>query len=902
MRIQPTREGLWLTLRPGSSNLYPWHSMLLPVLTPVLVAFFLLILVARRSELPEVFAGWEDDPGAALSQGGEVVIDHLRVGLENLLATELASETSRLPTLRLQLDKNAMGDMQRALRTGNPQLGHQDGGNKPYFPGNYLDETGQLQDCNVSLRGLSPWHHHPEKPSLRVRIKRNDITRGRRFVELQRPEDVLALRNWIPVKLARGMGLVTELIDHVRVFVNDRYMGVYLRTVRAGEPMALENGRMPGTFFKGDAVGTKLGKDLWTDIDAWDTFATEEEEVEIVDPRARAAMLDFLAVLRRRPSIDTLGQLASSLDLEAYAKWSALMIVTGSLHTDNHHNHMYFWCSNQGLFEPVPWDTNSFGTHAAPIAPVNVVLNPVMDMAIRDPRWVHRRNQIIRDLIEGSASREALHRLIDTEVDRMLADLKADGNLSSLELVRGKWGLAPASVLEIDDYRASFKKWVDERLQFVTTFFADARVTVEPDPGRPGWSRVSVFGNVAIRAERRDGATLTGLDGRDARVLLPGLAAELEPAMHKVAVPYPKPAPLVYSVEASPQELLFFNAITEQPVAAGNGAPQATTARSIHPWDFPTEPTDQVILGPGDITLNEDLHIGAQQQLTIRAGTTIRLAAGVGIYSRGLTRVEGRADAKVVLEPATRQPWGAFAVAGPGTAGSSFRHMQVRGGSEASDGHALYKGMFSVYNCPDVTIAHCWFGANASGDDAVNLAESHINVENCQFQGAPSDALDTDMCTGRIAFCDFEGSGNDGLDMMTCQLLVENCTFTSCGDKGISIGERSQVVVRSSDIVRCQIGIEAKDDSMVLIQNSSLWDNVIAFHAYQKKWIYNRGGRGLLLDCEIRGSTQAHASLESRARLDLVRTPIRVPDDPGNRIRRYEDIPERWLDLWETWR
>ena len=89
---------------------------------------------------------------------------------------------------------------------------------------------------------------------------------------------------------------------------------------------------------------------------------------------------------------------------------------------------------------------------------------------------------------------------------------------------------------------------------------------------------------------------------------------------------------------------------------------------------------------------------------------------------------------------------------------------------------------------------------------------------------------------------------------------------------------------------------------MVLIQNSSLWDNVIAFHAYQKKWIYNRGGRGLLLDCEIRGSTQAHASLESRARLDLVRTPIRVPDDPGNRIRRYEDIPERWLDLWETWR
>jgi hypothetical protein len=56
------------------------------------------------------------------------------------------------------------------------------------------------------------------------------------------------------------------------------------------------------------------------------------------------------------------------------------------------------------------------------------------------------------------------------------------------------------------------------------------------------------------------------------------------------------------------------------------------------------------------------------------------------------------------------------------------------------------------------------------------------------------------------------------------------------------------------------------------------------------------------MDCTVEDSRDAHADVEKRSRLDLVRTPIRVPSDPGNRIRRYEELPASWLDLWETWR
>ena len=75
--------------------------------------------------------------------------------------------------------------------------------------------------------------------------------------------------------------------------------------------------------------------------------------------------------------------------------FGALMIVTGSVHTGGWHNHLYFLCSNQGRIEAIPWDCNAYGIFADSDVPPDVVKHPVMDMITRDPRWVHRRNQVI---------------------------------------------------------------------------------------------------------------------------------------------------------------------------------------------------------------------------------------------------------------------------------------------------------------------------------------------------------------------------------------------------------------------------------------------------------------------------------------------------------------------------
>ena len=66
------------------------------------------------------------------------------------------------------------------------------------------------------------------------------------------PEDPWDLGNWLPDELARGMGLMTGLKSHVVLYLNKKSKGVYVRSLRPAERLALENGRLPGNWIKGD--------------------------------------------------------------------------------------------------------------------------------------------------------------------------------------------------------------------------------------------------------------------------------------------------------------------------------------------------------------------------------------------------------------------------------------------------------------------------------------------------------------------------------------------------------------------------------------------------------------------------------------------------------------------------
>ncbi|MGI9516455.1 MAG: CotH kinase family protein [Pirellulaceae bacterium] len=813
--------------------------------------------------------------------------------VENTFAVRRPSPVSQLTTIRLTVPNNTLADMQRSLRNGDPELNHDPGGHKPYFKVLVQLEDEPVQPAKICLRGSMHWHHRPEKPSFRIKLKKEHPRAGDRYIELTTLEDSLGVINWLPMQLAPTVGLMHDDSRHVRVFINNKYFGVYVTTSRAGEVYALSNQRMPGTFFKGD-----FAERLWDDVAAWKQFGEKHPD----DARVFA---DWLDLLQRSPDVEVLQELEKIFDTEVFARWAALMTVVGSIHTDERHNHTYFFCSNQGKLHAMPWDCNGYGLHTEPDSPVDVQIQPVLRLLSLDPRWVHRRNHWIHQLITEEASLRSVQQKLDDLMDAAGPDLRADRNLGNLRKYEGTgWTWRPVSVARLDSERRRTEHWVRQRNEFLSYHVGTARVAVRPHATRDGWSQVAVFGHAAVNA------TVTKHDGSTSEhILYPGLSSlQIVHESHQQQAPiqmsYLFPAVLTYDLSGSPQSIHFANALTGEPVTAevwGSAIDQIAhgQTRSIHPEEFDPLPDGPLELGPGRIELREDLIVSANQTLVIHPGTQLDLAPGVGIYCRGQTIARGTESMPIVIRGLdVTRPWAAIGICGAATAGSRFEFVTVSGGSTGRLDQLRFKGMFNVYDCPDVALRHCHFGINHDGDDAVNLAESVIRVEDCHWMDARADGLDVDMCHGEIRHCTWTNSGNDGLDLMASKVHVSQCTMTGSGDKGISVGENSRLLAEEIRIRDCHTGIEIKDDSVAEMTSCSIESCETAVRAYQKKWFYAEGGRAALIDCQLTDNKK-QVDVQKRSRLWLVRTPVSGTSQ-HKRVRSRDDMPRNWISPFQT--
>ena len=567
------------------------------------------------------------------------------------------------------------------------------------------------------------------------------------------------------------------------------------------------------------------------------------------------------------------------------------MSVTGSVHDDMYHNHTYFLCSNQGKIEVVPWDCNSFGMHAQPERPVDEVRHPIGRMVLADPRWVHRRNQHIYELLNSHTRPDNLHRLIDETLQRMRPDLEADPHLSLLRYGTVGWKLIPCAVTDIPAQQAEIKDWARRRHEFLTKYVSHTDVRVRSNPDRPGWTLVEVAGSVAVRLlTKREGAFSRDSAKHVADILYPGLAE----TDNRFLVPQP----LLYQVEGAPSDLHFVNAITGEPVAVTDSdGSQRESSFSLHPPRSTTAQLPPIVLGPGTVILENNLITLPGQSLTIRAGTKLMLRSGVGIYARGQTFVEGTQDEWVEIEPADAEPWASFGISGAATKGSRIEYLRMSRGSVGTNGSVRFKGMLSIYDCPHVALRHCEFGNNLVGDDAVNLAESGVVVEDCIWEAARADALDLDMCIGVVRRCQLYGSGNDGLDLMNCTVLIEDCQIEGSGDKGISVGEQSSVVGLRCAIRHCAIGVEIKDASRFLLRDSSIDAAGVAVNSYRKKWLYAGDASAALVDCIVRDSQLTDLQIEKQCQISLVRSSVVINESArSTRITSQSRLDSAWRD------
>lgn len=797
------------------------------------------------------------------------------------LTTEPVARSSELPDIRLRLGKGTLD----ALLSDRPASTR-----ARYYKAELKYPDGKWRRVNYRLRGSSSWHHQVTKPSIRLKLRRENPIGLLRHINLINPEDRPMLANILADDIAREMGVLSHVSRFVRLFINDRYYGVYQMQTRGDEEMLRHQGRVPGPLY--------LGENLERN---WKTKDFEHKgEIKFHESLPIVPLTKMLAALRQEASPEKFDALWSILDFDKYARYSAVTALVDTWHIDAFHNQGFYFDPSRGLIEPMLLDANGHGMTTYPgtwrrftqpwkphsTGALNGLNHPLTDVAMRDPRFRHARNQQLWEALEGVASTESQHKMMQAYFRKIDRDVYADQHKGSIYRSFVGYTRFLYTNANYDTAKRQMFDWVAQRNEFLRTELSktSVRVLIKPrEAGNKVDVEVLVDGNSAASLDTRDfaGTVLAdaNLDGTAERpvekalLLHPGLYAD--PDYFYEHVTYGRPDPkrtffggvqryrLTFTRQPDLKQKLakaFNNGVTGKTLQPTwiEDTPPETERRlsenvSIHPWRlWKPEPPGEIVLGPGRVVIQQNLVVGKQQTLRILPGTEILLAPGTSLISRGRLTMEGTASLPISvrrLDPDI--PWGALLIMGPSAADSRISHARIAGGSKAMDGLLSLLGMVNVHWVPSVSIRDTTIASNKVSDDTLHIIHSKFSLKNLTMDDCAFDCIDLDYAEGDIRGLNIGSAGNDGVDFMESEVALTDIRVGQAGDKGLSVGEGSKISAANGSVGSAEIGIAVKDSSHLDLTGWKIHDSKIAIDVYKKNWRYGRPGTATIKRTEL---------------------------------------------------
>jgi parallel beta-helix repeat protein len=255
--------------------------------------------------------------------------------------------------------------------------------------------------------------------------------------------------------------------------------------------------------------------------------------------------------------------------------------------------------------------------------------------------------------------------------------------------------------------------------------------------------------------------------------------------------------------------------------------------------------------------IKTETQIEKNVQLKVEEGVEIRFHKGVNLFVFGSISVTGTKEKPVKLLPDFGQDyWGYIYIISPDKS-CSFKHTKFIEGHLYSknldlkientdfliekkdlkiDGrrHAviwLYTGTFSLVNSKIIS--------NGTGE-GLNINKAHALVENCLFDNAPDAIEYIDVYEGVIKNNQVLNSPDDAIDMNGCKNIIIEKNFLSDNlDKGISVGHEGNgpcgnIIIKDNVIINSKTGIAVKDSSQAIIINNTLYKNDTGIRCYHK--------------------------------------------------------------------
>ncbi len=756
-----------------------------------------------------------------------------------------------------------------------------------------LGSGGQKWRAEVRYRGDNVYHWGYAKKSFRVKTKRGQLFEGMRAFNLIVPRTKELLNNYAAYRLAHRLGLIAPRVELVELRVNGAIRGVHVLTEQLDESTLRSQSYMPGDLYSGDAVALRAYVGIANDLFRYPALWEKQAANNHYELTSRAPLEALLAVVNAAPSEARHARLRELVDLDAFAAFSALEILSATIHVDTEHNWRLFYDANRGRFVPVVWDLFGWDASNAPDPGqgprLDVLSSPMHAVLHADAGFLAARQRILARFF-ASGEHATFLQAISADMAAVQPAVERDP-----ELTMQVRSVRPAAVVtamqemrqqiarlwqDIEDAytrpREPVTYWRTERgIAFllrdrvpITRVRLSLNQAARPGAAAVAWRRFGEQHQTDISASTSGHGTEVTIDvALSARHVLQIDSmrtfevkvnrAVLRPAAYELLIEGVDPATVIdvrcergggafeSAVPGTPRELVDLGDVW-RPVE-----PRAVRLPRV--WRGRVE-----LAG---VTVIDD-------PLVIEPGTVVRLAPAASLVLRQRVLARGTAAAPIRFEPTDDKPWGVIALQGQDASGSQFVHCELRDGSGYKTPLFEYSAMLSIHDVRDVLLSHCHLRDSRIVDDMLHTVYADLRVTDCSFTGALADAVDLDISHATFERCTFEKSGNDGLDLMTASALVVDCIFRGCGDKGISVGEDSRLLAVRPKMVQCNFGVQSKDDSTAALIHAELFENKVAIDAYKKNWRYGHGGRVFAYNSSLlRNGKTATADKDSRVLL-----------------------------------
>ncbi len=901
----------------------------------------------------------------AVRQKAPIDLETLQIALYDQLEGDLRRMWMPPPPSPSRLDAYVLHLTRQGFSTLEDSA---EGDERPYVDAK-LEHGGRVLDAKVRLRGGRHWHVGGAQKSLKVKLDKGELVEGHRVFNLINDPTPLVIGEQLVLDLAREEGLLAPVSDFVRLKINARDFGVFHYETAADESLLRNARRLPGSIYESELPASAATEELWTQPKHWTKVASRTDSVADKANRAdlerflravrSADAREFHDFALHELNLEAFAELDAlevafgadqrdfrenhSYYFDPYrGSWEPLAVQFRGFRDDPSFNLVdnpvllrlkldpgYLSLRDRRLYEFL----TGKGTPAALRARAARLLERLAPELASDPYWdayhqLPRIDAFHRRMVRPNTLRR-LGLVVESEFttySHRHAQLVSELERNPLYLELG--ATEPAAQVEVaarrqlPELRTPLRLLIDGHAGVALNALALSfpSTCAEPSP------RVL-----------RQGEELPALSGagqlelKQELLLYPsaGIASRANPSARRGSV-QAEEIPIDYPLELrsrcapervvargrqlasdarvvsrpAPAELLArlparrLGAEQVPALSAGEAAP--------HPWQLPAPSSSEVRLGPGEVKIDATRVFEAGQTVTVAPATQLRLGPGVSLVFLGPVHFLGQRQHPIVISGSGSEPWGGIALQGPGTRGSEWHNVELRGGTHPSFRSTDYPALVDVHDSSDVVFENCHFADQVSKLDTLHLAYVHNGeIRDSSFRGSPEDAIDLEYSSVALRLVRIVGAGDDGLDLMGSRVKLSDSVILGVTGNGISAGEESHVDVQNSLVADCKVGVLAKNAAQIALSGSLLFRNATGVHTYQRTVRYAGPSEVSANVLFVVGSNTAAVDRDDRKHdsLDQGRVLLDLPQR-GALDHVLEDVLElndwdqlpRWLD------